>query len=84
MAEHSKFWKKVLKCEHEHLSEDYCEIFRCGTPYCSGDEVHCLDCGVYISECGCGFENGMSGWSRNRHRTEERKRSERRRIKSVV
>lgn len=80
----SKFWKKVRKCKHEHLS-DYCEFFRCWTPYCSGHEVRCLDCGVYISKCYCGFEDGMSGWSRSRHRTEERKKNEKwQRIRQAI
>ena len=62
MKELSKFWDKVLKCEHKNLDPNYYEHVSCGTPYCSGHETHCLDCGVYISECGCGFNNGMSGW----------------------
>lgn len=80
----SKFWKKVRKCKHEHLSEDYYELLHCGTPYCTGYESHCLDCGVYIGECGCGFNNGVSGWSHSRHLTEERKRYERQRSRKTV
>lgn len=60
------FWDKVLECKHDDLYEDYIEQVPCSTPYCSGFEVHCKDCGVYISKCGCMTENGMSGWSRKR------------------
>jgi len=56
------FWDKVNECKHANLS-DYLVPIYCGTPYCTGMETHCLDCGVYISECGCGADNGMSGWS---------------------
>ena len=72
----NKFWDKVLKCKHENLSPSYCEHISCGTPYCGGSEYHCLDCGIYISECGCGYNNGMSGWSNRRwarRRRNERK-----------
>jgi len=62
----NKFWDKVLKCEHKNTSKNYCEVVYCGTPYCSGSEYHCLDCGVYFSECRCGAGNGMSGWSAKR------------------
>ena len=62
----SNFWDKVMKCKHENLSPDYCEYIPCGTPYCSGCEEHCLDCGVYISNCGCGSNYGMSGWPEKR------------------
>ena len=64
----SKFWDKVEKCEHSNLSESYYRHIYCGTPYCLGTEDHCLDCGVYISKCGCGCNNGMSGWSQKRWR----------------
>jgi hypothetical protein len=65
----SSFSDKVIACKHEHLSEDYYEYISCGTDYCSGEEVHCLDCGAYITKCGCGAENDFSGWSiaRRRH-----------------
>lgn len=69
-----KFWEKVSKCKHENLSPDYCETVSCGTPYCKGSEVHCLDCGVYITECGCGCCNGMSGWPESRWITYYRKK----------
>lgn len=59
----TKFWEKAHKCSHENLSPDYLGCTTCSTPYCSIVETHCLDCGVFISECGCGANNGMSGWS---------------------
>jgi len=62
----SKFWEKVEKCEHKNLNPNYFESISCDTPYCHGSEEHCLDCGVYISKCGCGFNNGMSGWPERR------------------
>lgn len=69
-----KFWDKVLKCKHENLNPNYLQFIPCSTPYCSGNEVHCMDCGVYISECGCGYNNGMSGWPYQRHEVISRKR----------
>jgi hypothetical protein len=63
----SKFWDKVSQCKHENLSPNYCEPIRCSTPYCSGSEYHCKDCGVYISECGCRSNDGMSGWPQKRY-----------------
>lgn len=62
----NKFWEKVKKCKHKNLSSNYCEIIPCGTPCCSGYETHCLDCGVYITQCSCGYNNGMSGWPEKR------------------
>lgn len=56
------FWNKVVKCEHKRLSPNYLEYIPCDTPYCTGYESHCLDCGIYISECGCGSNAGLSGW----------------------
>ena len=58
----SKFWDKVRECKHKNTYPDYYQNVYCGTPYCSGGESHCKDCGVYISECQCGYCNGMSGW----------------------
>jgi len=75
----SKFWDKVEKCDHKNLSPDYIEPVYCGTPYCSGYEEHCLDCGVFITKCGCGFCNGMSGWPERRWRDIERKKMNKRR-----
>ena len=62
------FWDRALACKHESISPNYYVSFGCGTPYCRGYQSHCLDCGVYISECGCGFNNGMSGWSHLREK----------------
>ena len=59
-------WNKVEKCKHKNLSPNYLDPIYCGTPYCEGDEVHCLDCGVFISTCGCGSWNGTSGWPNKR------------------
>ena len=67
------FWTKVENCKHENLSPNYYETIACRTPYYGGSEVHCLDCGVYISSCGCGFCNGMSGWPNRRHRNKKKK-----------
>lgn len=60
----SKFWDKVEKCEHE-LGE-YSDGGACWTPYCSWSEYRCKKCGVYVTSCGCHFEDGMSGWPRRR------------------
>ena len=62
------FWDGVLDCSHDNLS-DYSKMITCWTPYCSGNEYHCLDCGAYISECRCGCESGMSGWPEKRWNT---------------
>ena len=62
----SVFWNKVMKCKHKNLSENYYVHIFCGTPYCSGWEEHCLDCGVYISDCKCGSNYGMFGWPEKR------------------
>lgn len=67
-----KFWNKVGRCKHKNLSPDYCGNVYCTTPYCNGNETHCLDCGVFISECGCGCNNGLSGWSYKRHKASRR------------
>jgi len=56
------FWDKVEKCKHNNISGDYFVSIPCPTPYCYGHEVHCLDCGVYLTECKCGFLSGSSGW----------------------
>ncbi len=63
----SKFWKKVVGCKHENLT-NYFVSFGCPTPYCDGYELHCKDCGVYISKCKCHYNNGMSGWSNARRK----------------
>lgn len=55
-----------MKCKHKNISKYYYEYIPCSTPYCSGTEIHCLDCGVYISDCGCHFMSGLSGWSKKR------------------
>lgn len=68
----SKFWKRVEKCKHEHLSPNYYELFGCIVCH-NGRESHCLDCGVFIEECACGCNNGFSGWSRARHKAYDRK-----------
>lgn len=69
-----KFWYRAHRCKHQNLSPVYSETIRCGTPYCSGQEVHCLDCGAFITTCGCGFLTGMSGWSESRHHKQRQKR----------
>lgn len=70
------FWDRVEKCKHEDLSPDYSEFVACPTPYCSGSETHCLDCGVYISDCGCHSSSGLSGWSQKRWKTHRKKKYE--------
>lgn len=62
------FWERVKKCKHNNISPNYLEDAGC----CMSDmgshsaEYHCLDCGVYISECGCGCSTGLSGWPKKR------------------
>jgi len=68
------FQDRVGTCPSRHINEPrnlsptYSAMIVCSTPYCSGHEVRCQDCGVYISKCGCGSENGMSGWPHKRWR----------------
>jgi len=69
----NKFWDKVLKCKHEPTN-NYLADFTCETPYCEATEYHCKKCGAYITECGCGFNNGISGWSHSRCITENKKK----------
>ncbi len=63
MAKKQPFWNRVARCRHRNVSRDYLQVFTCGTPYCEGQETHCLDCGVFIGKCGCGNNDNMSGWS---------------------
>jgi hypothetical protein len=63
----NKFWEKVEKCDHKNLTDHFGSI-SCETPYCYGSESHCRDCGVYITECACGYNNGLSGWPESRHK----------------
>jgi len=70
----NEFWDKVERCEHKNLNPNYLEGGTCWTPYCGWWEEHCLDCGVYITKCGCGFCNGMSGWPEQRWRSLRRKK----------
>ena len=69
------FWDKVENCNHENFYPDYYVSFECDTPYCTGYEIHCKDCGAYISQCGCNFNNGISGWSYAHHRKLEKKKA---------
>lgn len=68
-------YEKKMKCKHENLYENYCVEFPCSTPYCSGYEVHCRDCGAYISTCKCGHNNGISKWSHKRWKAEYEKKN---------
>lgn len=64
----NKFWKRVWNCKHKNLSQNYYELYGCGTDYCDAVETRCKDCGVYIMKCGCDFMNGFSGWPEKRWR----------------
>lgn len=68
------FWDRVAGCKHENLYPNYSASVACGTPYCSGHEYHCKDCGVFIADCGCGFVRGLSGWPEARWRKLRRKK----------
>ena len=68
------FWDKVAGCSHKRISPNYLECWPCDTPYCECVESHCLDCGVYIIECGCLYSSGKSGWPEKRNRVVRRKR----------
>jgi hypothetical protein len=73
MVGRSDFWKRVRGCQHE-INPNYCVHFRCDTLFCSGREVHCLKCGVFISHCDCFANDGMSGWPHKRYTNYWRKR----------
>jgi len=65
MEQLSPFWQKALACKHERTR--WTNRGGCWTPLCGGwDEYHCLECGVYITRCDCGTEDGMSGWPHKR------------------
>jgi len=69
-----KFWDKVQQCKHETLGTNT-YIGTCSTPYCGSiHEDHCLDCGVFISQCACGSNNRMGGWSTKREQIMCRKK----------
>jgi len=68
----NNFWNKVIKCHHIY-HPNYIDNLTCNTPYCSGYEVHCAQCGVYITKCDCGYLNGISGWPEKRWRKFSRK-----------
>lgn len=78
----SKFWQKVLTCHHE-WSKHYSAYLRCNTPNCSGTESKCKKCGVYRSTCGCGGEEGLSGWPERRHQEHYIKQAEKRLAKQM-
>ncbi len=59
------FQDRVGLCRHQ-WSDNYSVRISCGTPYCSGSETRCVKCRVFKSTCGCGSENGMSGWPHKR------------------
>jgi|WetSurMetagenome_2_1015567.scaffolds.fasta_scaffold03175_14 hypothetical protein len=62
----SKFWKKVIKCDHK-WSPRYNSDIACFTLGCFATEKHCLKCGVYEYYCQCGdVGSGLSGWSDKR------------------
>lgn len=69
----SQFWKKVEACNHE-WSDSYYASVSCGTPYCDGEDLHCVKCGVYKTTCGCGCYNELSGWPYGRRMAYERKK----------
>lgn len=68
-----KFWKRVTRCKHSRISEDYFASVYCDVCH-EGRESHCLDCGVFIDECACGCAGGLSGWPIARHKIEARKK----------
>ena len=77
-----RFWRRVNRCKHrdEDLSPNYLAIWSCGEAEgCHASESHCLKCGAYIGSCGCGNENGVSGWSHRRWLTENHRQRDARR-----
>lgn len=70
----TKFWTRAMKCSHKNFTSYYYR-FHCGTPFCSGIESHCKDCGAFIASCLCGEGSGVSGWSYRRWRKREQNRT---------
>lgn len=73
----NKFWGKVLTCHHE-WSKTYSAYVVCSTPHCSGTESKCKKCRVYETTCGCGSNNGISGWPERRRQEHYTKWSKKR------
>ena len=67
--------KSHVPCQHKNLYENYYYGFACWTTYCHAQEVRCKDCGMFITSCGCGFNNGESGWSETRWNKFRRKQN---------
>jgi hypothetical protein len=55
--------KKKYNCKHINLYPNHLVTGRCSTPYCNWQEVHCKDCGMFITTCGCHYMDSISGWS---------------------
>jgi len=68
----TSFWDKVYKCKHDFYP-DYVVGLSCETPYCSGWELHCRKCGVFVQDCDYGYNRGLSGWSSYRTRKMQKK-----------
>lgn len=65
----SDFWNKVNNCDHKNFYPEYAYYMTCNTEYCTGvEDYHCKDCGAYITKCGCGFHNTISGWPLEKRR----------------
>lgn len=68
------FWDRVEKCGHKNLTDYNYFEGSCMTPYCGGiNQVHCADCGVYISDCACLSNSGYDGWPEIRRRNWRKK-----------
>lgn len=63
------FKNKAQSCKHEHLS-NYHKTGKCATDFCWWEEHHCIECGAYVTTCGCGFNNGIDGWPSKRRNKE--------------
>ena len=61
----SKFWDKVENCAHDSYPH-YGVVLGCE---CGAYEYHCCKCGVYYTDCRCGEQYGLSGWSYKRWRS---------------
>ena len=78
----NNFWKKVLTCKHE-WDKNYHAYVMCSTPHCFGNEDKCKKCRVYKTTCGCGSNNGLSGWPDRRRRECYTKRAKKRLAKQM-
>lgn len=77
-------WRKASRCKHKHIT-GYVASGSCENEpnACGGwSEIHCRDCGVFVTDCYCKYNAGISFASSSFYRTIEKKRRARLRAKA--